>query len=667
MNIRKSTFFIAALILLAQLVAPLSAHAATSDFTPNPQTAYAKIFITECSGQQWFINEVERLLNQEQKTLDTVTSSSDFTNIRSLGLKDESISGSIPSAIGELTNLEYLFLSGNRLSGTMPSELYTLKKLKYVDLSGNGYTGSIPSEFGGMTALTSLELKNNKYTGTIPSTILTNTKITVLNLLGNQLTGGIPSDISKMAALQYLNLSNNTFGGTIPDLSALTSLKALSLWSCGLTGTMPSTIYSLTNLQILDLASNSFTGEISADIPKLIALQDLSLASNMLRGTIPDVFGASTIATVHLENNYLRGTVPATLKARNDAGAKIYLSNNYLTGTDLKGMTNNAKNFTDSATTEQYQLQATKSLVQISKTGTVNVYALLNNSSLTTSGTAKSLLNPGEYTLTYDTTKLEVTVNTTDISVKALTDIKTADNIKITIAITDNAGSSYSKTEMQLTTDTVASAGGGGASSTPTTVNQYINGFPDGTFEPEMNVTREQIAKMVISALEINSGSYKTSSYTDASAGRWSLSYIEKATELGYMKGYGSGIFKPENSMTRAELATCLVRIEEKQGTIANDTTTSFSDVKADAWYSSYVRKANAMSLVKGYSDGSFGPDKTVTRAEAVTMINRLLGRDPTADTSLKTLTNPFSDVASDHWAYLQILEAGVTHQYSAN
>ena len=257
--------------LLLQLCAPLTAGAA--DFTPNPQTEYAKRFIAACEGQAWFINEIERLLNAQQRTLDTITGAEDLVEIKSIGLKGQNITGHIPAAIGELSELRYLFLSDNHLSGDIPSVLYTLPKLQNVDLGGNDYAGAIPSEFGTMPALKTLVLKDNQYTGTIPDTILSNTQIEVLNLMGNQLTGGFPAAVAGMSSLKYLNLSENAIGGTIPDLSALTNLISLSAWQCGLTGTIPETLYTLSGLQILDLSENKLEGEISAGIANLAGLR----------------------------------------------------------------------------------------------------------------------------------------------------------------------------------------------------------------------------------------------------------------------------------------------------------------------------------------------------------------------------------------------------------
>ena len=475
-----------AIVLLLQLCVPLTANAA--DFTPNPQTEYAKQFIAACDGQTWFINEIERLLNAQQRTLDTITGSEDLVEIKSIGLKGRNITGHIPAAIGELSGLRYLFLSDNHLSGEIPSALYALPDLQNVDLGGNDYAGAVPSEFGTMPALKTLILKGNRYTGTIPDTILSNTRIEVLNLMGNQLTGGFPAGVAGMSSLKYLNLSENAIGGTIPDLSALTNLISLSAWQCGLTGTIPETLYSLSGLQILDLSENKLEGEISAGIASLTELQYLALDTNPLRGVLPDAFTQAALTEIHLENTYLRGLVPATLKARHDAGVKVYLNNNYMTGTVLKDMPNNSGNFADGAASEQYQLTSNRSTVTVSKDGTVNLYALLLNKSLTTGSTAKVLLKPDEYVVSFDDTKVQVTSDGSGIYVKALTDIPLNTNFSITIQIKDNTGSEYSKVKLTLTTDVTSggggiSGGGGGTTETPKAEHKlYINGFTDGMF-----------------------------------------------------------------------------------------------------------------------------------------------------------------------------------------
>ena len=663
---RKIGVFLAVLLLVIPLLTN-AIFTVAGDFTPTPatQTAYSKSFLTACEGQQWFINELERLLNMEQKTLNTVTSPADFANIKSLGFADKNITGKIPKAIGELTELQYLFMNGNKLSGVVPAELFTLTKLQNVDLSDNNYTGGIPEEFGDMAALTSLTLKNNGFTGNIPAKILANSKITVLNLLNNKLSGGVPSDINGMTSLQYLNISNNALGGELPDMTGLSSIKALSLWNCGLTGEIDSSIYSLTSLQILDLAENNFTGELSSSLSGLTNLQFLSLASNKLTGTLADVFPAS-LKEIHLENNRLRGHVPATLKTKADSGTVIYLMDNYLTGSVLLSMLNNDRNFTDGATNEQYKLTASQAVVQVYEDKEINLYPLLRNQATKSGSPAKPILAPDEYTLSYNSSVVTVTVTASGIQIKALTEIKKADNEIITITIKDNNGSDYSTVKIQLTTEAVivSGGGGGGGGETASTHDPYINGYPDGSFKADNNVSREEVSKMLMVALKLGESTTNSPSYTDVEVNRWSFGYIEKATELGYLNGYGNGIFNPADSMTRAELATVLVRIAEKQGNSQSNPSRSFSDVTGTEWYGDYIAKAVRFGLITGYEDGTFRPNNTVSRAEAVTMINRMLGRDPNTAPDLATKANPFNDLSRSHWAYLQVLEASLTHEH---
>lgn len=662
---KKFGIFIAAM-LAVQMLSPIPALAA--DYTPNPKTAYAASFIDACEGQTWFINEVERLLNREQRTLDTIASSADLDSIKSIGLKDRNITGSIPSAIGELKELRYLFLSGNNLIGTIPTSLYTLPKLQNIDLGGNKYAGAIPSEFGTMPALTTLILKDNAYTGTIPDSILNNTKIKVLNVMGNRLTGGIPSGITGMTGLAYLNLSGNALGGNIPDLSALTNLISLSMWDCGLTGTIPDSLYTLTSLQILDLSDNKLEGEVSTSIANLAALQYLALDTNSLRGLLPDVFTNTALTEIHLENNYLRGTVPASLKARDGAGAKVYLNNNYMTGSVLKGMGNNAGNFVDSANTEQYQLVSNRATVQISQTGAVNLYALLQNRSRMTGSTSKVLLRPDEYTVTCDHAKVEITSGPNGFYARALTEIPAAANLTVTIQIKDNAGSDYSTVKLKLTTDTIGSGGGSysghGADSTAVLHELYINGFADGKFHANDNITREQTAKMLIDALDKAVTAEVVATYPDVQTDRWSFVWVEAATREGYMRGYGNGEFGASRPITRAEMATVLARIAAKEGMTMRGAERTFSDVPDGQWYSEYIRQAVQYGLINGYGDGTFRPNQYITRAETVVMINRMLGRKFDTAAELHDMTCPFPDVSKDHWAYGDIMEAAITHNH---
>lgn len=665
---------VATSLLLQMVILPAKAVS----FSSNPQTPYAKAFIQSCEGQAWFMDEVERLLNMEQRTLNTITGPEDLAEIKALSLKDREITGNIPTAIGELHELRYLFLSGNHLSGKIPASLYTLPKLQNIDLSGNDYAGAIPSEFGTMSALTVLNLKGNQYTGTIPESILSNTKLKVLNLEANRLTGGIPTGINGMTGMTYLNLSENKLGGQLPDLSALTNMISLSIWDCDLTGTIPDSLYAMTLLQILDLSGNRLEGEISMSVGDLADLQYLALDTNQLRGLLPDAFTNAKLEEIHLENNFLRGAVPATLKERNDSGSTVYLNNNYMTGAVLKEMEHNSGNFTDGASSEQYQLTASRTTVQISKSNVIDLYALLQNRSLTTGKTSKVPLRPDEYTIEWDRSKIEITQDVNGFYAKALADIPKNNPIAVTIRIKDNDGSAYSTVKLFLTTEAASSGSTGGTSgngggsggtvapgvNSKTLHKRYIDGFADGSFYPERNVTRAQTAKILTDALGKERDLITILAYTDVSADYWAASWIEAAAKEGFMQGYRDGSFAPNKAITRGEMATVLARIAAKEGFYLVNEPRSFSDVPADAWYADSIRQAARYGLINGYSDGTFRPEQSITRAETVAMINRLLGRQYATAVELHGKDCPFADVPKSDWAYGDIMEAAITHNH---
>ena len=664
--------------LVIVFVLSLAPATRTTAFTPAPETAYAAGFIQSCEGQQWFIDEVEKILNGNQKTLDRITSSADLDIIKSLDFKDRGITGKIPEAIGELKELRTLFMPGNKLSGKIPDGLFTLPKLYNVDLSANAYMGAIPEGFGTMPALGILMLRGNEYTGGIPESILNNEAIKTLDLSGNKLSGAMPAGLNNMSGLEYLAVADNPWtAGPLPDLSALTGLMTLSAWKCNITGEIPGYIYALEDLRILDLADNRLTGSIHEDIGNLTKLQYLALGRNQLEGTLPEGLGSLiNLDTLDISANKLRGHVPGEL-----AGVRlVYAQDNYLTGGVLKSLDNNSGNFCDGAPAKQYRLIA--GITTASMSAPTNVYTLLRNRDIVTgSTTGKPILPAGCYEAEVDSdpeNKIELTFDDNGIFIKALEQIAANEQITIVIRILGNTDSEYSETRLTVSTTAPPVSGGGGAMVTfsgdkdvPEPVapshGPYINGYPDGTFRPEREVTREEAAALMVNALGIGTTNGASSSpYYDVEPVRWSAPHILKATEEGFVTGYPDGSFRPGQEMTRAEFAALVVTIMRGYGmlTQADKSAIAFPDVPSDEWYAEYVYEAAAHGLVNGYPDGSFNPDGAVTRAEAVTLANRMLGRDPDTAPQLHTMRNPFSDVDAGHWAYLHILEASSTHEH---
>lgn len=199
--------------------------------------------------------------------------------------------------------------------------------------------------------------------------------------------------------------------------------------------------------------------------------------------------------------------------------------------------------------------------------------------------------------------------------------------------------------------------------------NSYINGYSDGTFRPENKLTRGEISKMIVSVKQVPTSTYQ-GTFLDVSEAQWAWSYIEAAANKKYLTGYGDGTFSPEKNMTRAEFAAFLVKVAAAENITINTKNTYFSDVANTAWYYSDVMKASSLGFIKGYEDGTFCPEKEVTRCEGVTMLNRLLKRslkDEGLSQSGILQQNPFSDINSSYWGYLDVLEAAVTHQYEVS
>lgn len=191
----------------------------------------------------------------------------------------------------------------------------------------------------------------------------------------------------------------------------------------------------------------------------------------------------------------------------------------------------------------------------------------------------------------------------------------------------------------------------------------YVNGYEDDTFRPENDITRAEAAQMICNLMQINGVDTTILSDTpwfpDVKSGIWYYNAVTYLTEQGIIEGYEDGTYRPEDKITRAEFTALIARYAEL--TVSN-TSSGFSDVLSGYWASGYICAAVSDGYVDGYDDGTFRPENKIIRAEVVTMLNRLDGRD--VDTENYTgLTMPFSDVTNKHWAYDHILEASVDHE----
>ncbi|OHW61866.1 cellulosome-anchoring protein precursor [Andreesenia angusta] len=182
------------------------------------------------------------------------------------------------------------------------------------------------------------------------------------------------------------------------------------------------------------------------------------------------------------------------------------------------------------------------------------------------------------------------------------------------------------------------------------TARPYITGYDDGTFRPENSVKRLEIASMIFKLLEL---SERDAKFPDVSHSSWAFGYIGAMQNSGYMKGDQAGRFNPEASLTRSEMATIAAAIYQGEHSGQD---LKFKDISGH-WGEKAITDMAKAGVVKGYSDGSFAPNKEVSRAEAVAILNRL-SKLTISDEELKSAINPFSDVRESHWAYRDILKA---------
>lgn len=189
----------------------------------------------------------------------------------------------------------------------------------------------------------------------------------------------------------------------------------------------------------------------------------------------------------------------------------------------------------------------------------------------------------------------------------------------------------------------------------------YIAGYPDGTFKPGKEVTRAEAVRMFVTL--VNEGKElpknPTTKFKDAN-NKWYSDEINFAVSKGFISGYSDGTFKPNQGITRAEFAQ-MIAVFVKDGYPGSS---NFKDVKGH-WASNAIDQLYGNKKIKGFPDGTFKPDQKLTRAEAVTVLNSVFGRNTKSTSFANVNTNSlkkFSDVPMSHWAYYQIIDASNGH-----
>ena len=192
----------------------------------------------------------------------------------------------------------------------------------------------------------------------------------------------------------------------------------------------------------------------------------------------------------------------------------------------------------------------------------------------------------------------------------------------------------------------------------------YIAGRTTTQAAPNADITRAEVAAILYRLLTPEAkAAYGTNinRFKDVPAGAWYGTAVSTLCNMGVITGYQDGTFGPQRNITRAELATILARFCDTSGSAA--VLDRFTDI-SHSWARKYINLAAEAGLVYGYTDGTFRPDQNITRAETIVMVNRILGRSASADTVVKGYKT-FSDVAAGAWYYWDIVEASNGHSFS--
>ena len=229
----------------------------------------------------------------------------------------------------------------------------------------------------------------------------------------------------------------------------------------------------------------------------------------------------------------------------------------------------------------------------------------------------------------------------------------------------------FPKPSVSYTVKGSSSGGHGGGTVTipddvPTGLNgkdhyAYVVGYPDGMVYPQKNITRAEVATIFFRLLTDETreaNMTKSNSYNDMKDGAWYTCAVSTLSKMGIIKGYEDGSFKPDASISRAEFAAIAARFDPD----GDKTPATFSDVSSH-WAKDEISIAANHGWIKGYEDGSFKPDQKITRAETMTLVNRVLKRLPeTKDDLHKDMKTWPDNQKESAWFYLAVQEATNSH-----
>ncbi|KAF8018056.1 hypothetical protein BT93_H3073 [Corymbia citriodora subsp. variegata] len=257
-----------------------------------------------------------------------------WTELVSLQLQNNFLSGKIPPEIGSLTKLTYLFMYNNSLSGTIPPEVGNLTSIVFLNLDTNQLYGEVPETISRLANLQGIFLLKNNFSGNIPRHFgKYSPSLCYVSISDNNFTGELPPDLCSGFALRFLDVSGNNFTGLLPNcLKNCSGLRRVRLDDNQFTADIASTFGVYLDLVYISLSNNQFVGNLSARWGDCKNLTNLQIDGNKISGSIPPELGKlSQLRVLTLSSNELTGRIPDQM---GDLGElfRLNLSDNHLAG-----------------------------------------------------------------------------------------------------------------------------------------------------------------------------------------------------------------------------------------------------------------------------------------------------------------------------------------------
>lgn len=510
-------------------------------------------------------------------------------------------------------------------------------------------------------------------------------KLEVKNLKSNQVRTFKLSEANKTGAVSYKFEIDKLAAGKYD----------ISLVADGFVSSALSNVDLTADKQVDITSDNFYAGDVNAD--GKLTLLDYNRFISMYGGSAAaydgidynrdnkltqyDLLAFITSAEKHIENGK-KGTVPATLTATSSA-TSVQAGDTFTVTLSLDAGENDVNSYYINASypntvatltkAECTESKAENKAVNIAKDGKIQILNKVSDAAKKEiyKFTFKAAAN-GTFTLSFNNAEGAMLY---DVSGEASDNLLNVTAASLSVTVGTASGGS----------DGAGGGGGGGAggggggggsssggyaiggsvstsTSTANTHNAFLSGYDDNTIRPNNNITRAEAAALIarISADFSADKAYDVSMFSDIADGDWYAKNVGYAAESNIVSGYSDGTFKPGNTITREEFAAMICRFMKYD----TDTSELFSDVPSDSWAAPYISAMKVNGIISGYSDGSFGMGKNITRAETVVIINRILGRTPNDEKVNAYVSSngcPATDIEG-HWAFSQLVEATVTH-----